>query len=41
MLTELPGKLTDTCVSLYKAVESVEFMTMVAMDQEDGFRYKG
>ncbi len=39
MLTELPGRLTDICTSLTKAVESIEFMTMVAMDQEEGFRY--
>ena len=39
MLTELPSRLTEICVSLSKAVESIEFMTMVAMDKEEGFRY--
>eukprot|EP00088_Acartia_fossae_P052059 TRINITY_DN5863_c0_g1_i7.p1 TRINITY_DN5863_c0_g1~~TRINITY_DN5863_c0_g1_i7.p1 ORF type:complete len:291 (+),score=46.13 TRINITY_DN5863_c0_g1_i7:37-909(+) len=34
----IPGRLQDYCVTLAKAVESIEFLVFNYMDKEDGFR---
>jgi len=37
-IADIPSKLSDICMTLCKAIESIEYLTIAGMEQEDGFR---
>ena len=39
-IADIPTKLSGICQTLCKAIESIEYLIIAGMEQEDGFRYR-
>ena len=39
-IADIPTKLSGICQTLCKAIESIEYLIIDGMEQEDGFRYR-